>query len=404
MKHLSTALVCSALLVTATGCFEDDTVWLPDSSGVVCIQADGALMHYDLTTSRRRILERADWLRNKKGQFKPAVSPDGKRVAVIRHVASKQSHTVQFVLYNVSDGTKHESRVFALPAKEQLRATSTIGSGRVHWSPNGQRILFHVDATIETTREARAKRLFGGLLSDDPTISTLGVYDLRKDTVQVYDGLHESQLSRYSSLSPFTPDGRGFLAESAGGWQSLVFADWTGQTYDFKLTEALRNAAEPVKVESKPSFGFEFDEEEEEFELEQIMLAWPGASWKGSVAVLRCDRGNVIFDPLRRVIDLRPSTIPEGLPKCATFDECGVAELKDDVVVLLFSGQIKIAKRSRNAKKPTWSVAEVASFDAVHGFYPSPNREYFFVHYEVDHKAGRLILNEDGEVVGDLTR
>ena len=82
-------LLLLPLLLFAPGCVED--VWLPDSSGLVGITLDHTLVHYDLAKKTERVIAKHDWLHTDDDAFeRPGVSPDSKRVALVRHVSSNR--------------------------------------------------------------------------------------------------------------------------------------------------------------------------------------------------------------------------------------------------------------------------------------------------------------------------
>src|SRR5262249_44661675 len=80
LRRLVAALLLFAALGTA-GCLRG-AAWHTDSSGIIYTGGKGftQLLHYDLTRGEQKVLV-AD---TKAPTFWPAVSPDGKRIAVAR--------------------------------------------------------------------------------------------------------------------------------------------------------------------------------------------------------------------------------------------------------------------------------------------------------------------------------
>ncbi len=77
-----TLALLALLPITLTGCV-DGITWLPDSSGFIYTEEDGVrLMHFDMTKGTAQTLV-AD---TKCQTLWPAVSPDGKRIALAREV------------------------------------------------------------------------------------------------------------------------------------------------------------------------------------------------------------------------------------------------------------------------------------------------------------------------------
>ena len=79
------------------GCI-DGVGWLPDSSGFVFTAEDGRLVHFDVKSRKERVLV-ADTDSN---TFWPAVSPDGKRIAVARLNYPGQQGALQILNYDLS--------------------------------------------------------------------------------------------------------------------------------------------------------------------------------------------------------------------------------------------------------------------------------------------------------------
>src|SRR5262249_41593719 len=92
------AIILALLLVTCTGCVEGIT-WLPDSSGFVYTEEDGQrLMHFDLAKGTARTLV-AD---TKCETLWPAVSPDGKRIALAQVLQeNNKPETLQVFIYGL---------------------------------------------------------------------------------------------------------------------------------------------------------------------------------------------------------------------------------------------------------------------------------------------------------------
>src|SRR5437660_11025954 len=114
-------LVAVPCLLAAAGC---RTVgWLPDSSGFVYTDDRDCrrLVHYDVTTGKRNVLvaqmpARTPW---------PAVSPDGKHVAVARLLKAagqKKADALQVILYDLKGKEVRRSPEFPWgPARDNGR-------------------------------------------------------------------------------------------------------------------------------------------------------------------------------------------------------------------------------------------------------------------------------------------
>ena len=75
MKQLLATVTVLVVFGCLSGCFEDDAVWTPDSSGVVFLRGDGALAHFDIASRETRVLAQLDYEHRGELLEKPAVSP-----------------------------------------------------------------------------------------------------------------------------------------------------------------------------------------------------------------------------------------------------------------------------------------------------------------------------------------
>jgi hypothetical protein len=154
-------LVITALLLPfGAGCVPDAVIWLPDSSGVIYTDKDGArLNHYDLGKKATRVIcadtgTRTPW---------PAVSPDGSRVAVCRQVIiqppnSKTKTTEsQFIIYTL-DGTEvHRSRIHQAqgPSEANAKAGETLEGTGLIWPTKDA--IFLAGLRYEVSRQRFSK-------------------------------------------------------------------------------------------------------------------------------------------------------------------------------------------------------------------------------------------------------
>jgi hypothetical protein len=188
-RRVVSALALAAGLASS-GCVPG-AAWLPDSSGLIYTGGKNydRLIHYDLAKGEQKILV-AD---TGAPTFWPAVSPDGKRIAVAKAEAAGKDKpvTVQVILYSLDGKEQKRSKLFTLVEKaEGLPEKDRPLATQLYWSPRGDRVVVH---------------LFG----------MTGIFDVTADR---FTSLGEAVLLGFGG-TPFRPDGSGFLVmKNVRGW------------------------------------------------------------------------------------------------------------------------------------------------------------------------------------------
>jgi hypothetical protein len=183
LRRLVAALLLCAVLGIA-GCLPG-AAWLPDSSGLIYTGGKGftQLLHYDLTRGQQKVLV-AD---TKAPTFWPAVSPDGKRIAVA-HVNIKEDKgpaTVQLIIYDRDGKEVQRSKAFPWLDKTESQANDkTKAFPQLFWAPRDQ-----------------------GIIINDAANVNVGIYDAKADRLI---NLKEGWLLNFLG-GPIRPDGAGFL-------------------------------------------------------------------------------------------------------------------------------------------------------------------------------------------------
>jgi len=209
-------LTAIALLpVLAAGCLPNAT-WLPDSSGVVYTGGPhkDTLYLYDLEKKAPRVL-----VEKGAGPAWPAVSPDGKRIAVVLRRLEPPCF-----LELIAD-VRLEIIVFDRDGKELDHSRKVpwakdhdISAAQVFWVPGRDRLL---------------------ISSDNVT----GVYDLDTGAVK-----KRVQTVLPFGNSPITPDSKGYLAVCGRRDQYIAVVGWDGAERKIKSEQLAGTEDDEVKM------------------------------------------------------------------------------------------------------------------------------------------------------------
>lgn len=243
---LALGLLGGALLLAVVGGCLPGAAWLPDSSGFVFVaprtgeagEKRLSLYRYDLAAREKRVL--VDDLQDP--TLWPAVSPDGRRIAVasIRSPGENMASELELRFYDLHGKLLETSPKFSWGDKPTEENSVACG---LYWVGPAKKILVY----------------------DYEGEGHTGIYDLATRHLTLLDGLPISIAG-----SPGRPDAAGFLlARKAEGSEQveILSVDWRGEGRTF-LAEA----------------GFFIGQET----TEALQLSWLGLSrWEGPVAEIR---------------------------------------------------------------------------------------------------------------------
>jgi hypothetical protein len=339
-------------LLACTGCVPS-IAWLPDSSGFIYTSGDCQVLHYDIAQRSKRVVV-ADTATK---TIWPAVSPDGKRIAVARHLANRDTpDVVEVVVYDLQGKVLQRSQAFP------WNPPSAEGNGNLKetyllWSPRTEHVL---------------------VMAGDHT----GIYDVRNDGMIVLD----RTMPFLVDPSPFRPDGAGFLC-----CKRTVNDDVTYAYVDWEARE--RPIALPPLVS------------DDELEWTRFPLLYD-ARWEDSIAVVRNGSSCLRLDAVRHRGSLREESNPHA-PVDGAVRQQVVFDNRAVLRILNMEGPNRPANRSnlrieylaQPNSKPR-AIAERAECCLV---FPAPNRKVAALRCNLSGKGDRiLIVNERGELIAEL--
>jgi hypothetical protein len=338
-------LLLAALL--AAGCF-DGIAWFPDSSALVFTEKDGRrLVRYDIKTSQRQTLVED----TRAATLWPAISPDGKRIAVATWQHEKHRPSLLQVVIFLSTGAEEwRSTAFEwLPSKEE----TDLGPTFVFWMAKDRLLLF---------------------------AGEMALYERDRDRLVRLGAVQPLLVSPF----PVRPDGKGFLAvrDTKDGKSELVFVNWQGK-------------AQPIEGQL-PDF------EKDNFPL-GYRLRWEKdtAILSGPTMAIRADTRT---GKLTRSED-RPAVLPaEGnlfvahpFPRAGTI-LCCYQVTKPRKIGGLGVWRIELHDPAAKKRQVLFNRCEVLPVA-----FPSPDGKMVALRYSVEkEKMKILILDSAGKKVGDF--
>jgi dipeptidyl aminopeptidase/acylaminoacyl peptidase len=318
------------LPLLAAGCLPNAT-WLPDSSGFVYTGGEhkDKLYLYDLAKKETRVLAEKG-----AGPAWPAVSPDGKRIAVA--VRSDDGSNINL-----------EVIVFDRDGKELHR------SGKINWARHDAGLGQVATQAFWVPGQDKL------LLSSD---GVTGVYDIKMKSSTTMD-----ETACTFRNTPIRPDGKGYLAVQKDA-KGLVFMEWDGTEHEIKLTD--KDAFEKRNGGDDPLTG---------------MLFFPlmhSSRWDGSTAIVSWDDVRVKIDADKFTASLEQFKPALSEDKKIIQDQVRLADggvvraveltkryRKDGGETLFPFGSYRVEALKQGAKEPKVLMDEAGYFM----IYPSPD-------------------------------
>jgi hypothetical protein len=341
------------LVVLAAGCIPAGMVWLPDSSGFIYPSGNNldSISFYDVAKREHRVLVEDSGAMT----LYPALSPDGKQIAVARlRGGGNQAGIAQMLIYDWQGKELHRSP-------------------EINWS--------------EASAEPKERQLLGSILFWDPTGKKLlvsgfqneprsGIYDPATKQMKMVDG----QLMAFGS-TPVCPDGKGFLVGDFRTGPEVALVDWDGKRQKVALdAEAADNDEKRFMLYYPWSFLSRWDADTAEVSYKQWRIRLDTKKLKGALEARPATEARVGTDILQQLhtfaggVKVRALENPEG-------------KLEKSRLEILTPG----------AEKPRVVMDDGKG---IFGFSPSPDKKLLAI-WCADDGSGTpriFVVNSKGEV------
>ncbi len=413
----------AACAVMLGGCFPDYIVWAPDSSGIAFSKSEDdslfaprkqitSIYHYNLKSKALRVVVSQ---KGRTGTKLPAISPDGKRVAVAQVWTWSRGQYVQVRTYRL-DGSIDV-------ASDPFRLFSFVGPFAPH------KFAYEVWARKGSPAHPTGWTLGCTTPKEPPPPRSTGAFevpDIVESTVQwspdgrylLADSIfgcirYEMSTGKFRQFAPsvtvghrmllehsILPNSRGFLASWAQvglspnspvpdwSWplKNLILVDWEGVSRRFTFA--------PGAEEALTRFVAEL---ESDFERDTRTLRQK-ARWEGALMILPLREGSLRIDPETRTITYRDDPKVATLANWARHYKVDAVERFGDDGTGIVAWQGRLDVKVRRGKWETLA-------NGVGGaeIYPSPDRRYVAVRYTMNGNVRRtMIVDADCAVVGEF--
>jgi len=359
----------------STGCVPNID-WLPDSSGIIYTTTDwpdvhaqlqGKLIHYDLKKKAARLIAKTE-----SNTIQPALSPDGKRIAVARlNLAwplgrppeKGKQPTLQVVVYDLEGKEIHGSKPMAWG--EEPWDSEGERFPQLFWAPRENKVLVYAN-----------KRT--------------GIYNLGNSQAVMLEAVP----SIYGT-SPIRPDGKGFLVAKKD--ETIAFVDWEGKE------SAIAGPAEKLNASEKEILNF------------PTAVSW--SRWEGRVAIATWNAKELRIDTAKKTAELQNVdkavwaldgkeiqqlyTFPGGKTKLAVVYLVSPRDLRQ---AYLPTVRVDLIGPEPDRRR---TLIESTPFCGV---YPSPNNELVALRCftpdpknKEEHPLDQImVVNQKGEVVAEI--
>lgn len=349
---LSKRMLAAICFIAVAGCWDHGITWLPDSSGFVYadFHARTQLRNFDLATRKVRVLVED----TKAPTYWPAVSPDGKQIAVARvlYAYDEKARSMQISRYDLNGKELSRSPALSWHINHSIGTrfgdgTKWVGTTSLFWSPQGDKIV--VTDSVEGIPAGTA------------------IYDIAKESLVPLKG-HVLVIG----TSPIRPDGK-------------LFFLWN---YD-----RIAQVSMDGKEERLPP-GRLLDVEQR-----HVLRGGYGdnARWEGAVAVVTGATAELRIDTEKRSVVLKDGSPRKDSEGRLISAECVFPKGGAIVRALLDQGW----DAGLEVRKPGDKQPHEVSKRGHYLFVPSPDRNWLALR-GMSQGSKILVIDRHGEVVAEL--
>jgi hypothetical protein len=287
---ISLAVLCVAALLPSCS-VPREPVWLPNSSGFIYTTDTGSVVHYDVSKGEgRTVVEKAAAVEEKASTKIPALSPDGKQVALVR-VSSVGTGSIHLRVHELANGNLLHAETLMITADQRDHRPIRDSTSGAIWSPCGKHVLFwYVNHK-------------GGVSG--------GHYVARTRVIKIFESATPAVGLRAFRLSPMSDDGRGFLAtrrhelspNQETKQEYMLFVEFGGRQHSLKRTARVAALDKQFDRHFDDATAVSDRSRYERYSKNNPLVPFPHGRWKQGVAQIAVCGGRLVIDTVERYVD-----------------------------------------------------------------------------------------------------
>lgn len=390
-----------------------EAAWLPDSSGLLFTDEDGAVLRLDAATGKRETIVAEGLTRTRI----MAVDPSGKRFALVRAMPEAGGDSVEVLFYGLDGKLVQKTEPVRWEAENANPPPATPWQSGAVWSPTGKHLLVWYLG---------------------PKDLRFGQCDVESGTVKRLAGITPLVHTLAFGLSPISDDDRGFLAsveekpqekpegkaeekpqegprEEPGARpavpdRAVFFIEWNGRRHEGRIAPEVNALLEEEgkKFDNKPGT------DKSPPLSETPLVPFPVGRWEKGTAVIEVAGGLARLDTVKDTIEYRADErrqedrrkmlaegilyrVPIGQGPCSV--QCRKAQTNEDTETL----HVEIAgpEPGKTTRLGTLQVnlGTIALGHVPRVAIPSPDGKLVAVTYKDGNVFYTAVVNSQGKVV-----